>query len=181
VAGKKKVVKKKIVAKASVSVVKKFTAAFYSSLKVIPSDFADKVCELQAEMKMPVVLLWHGSSNDPMSFLEDLNYTAFAKNIHKLDESKKVVVLIHSPGGSAGPAFKLASLLRKHCGGFDVVVPSRAKSAATLFSLGADEIIMSKFAELGPLDVQISDSEKEMRFSALEVVQAIERLNSEAI
>jgi len=86
VAGKKKVVK------ASVSVVKKFTAAFYSSLKVIPSDFADKVCELQAEMKMPVVLLWHGSSNDPMSFLEDLNYSAFAKNIHKLDEGKNVVV-----------------------------------------------------------------------------------------
>ena len=162
---------------------KRYEAGFYSQPSPIEAAFADKVRELEKALCKPVVLLWHGSSesDDPFASLEYLNYLAFARGLHKLDEKKEIAVLVYSPGGSARCAFKLASLLIKHCGGFTVVVPHLAKSAATLFALGATKIIMSKFAELGPLDAQITDREKEERFSALEVVQAIERLNSEAM
>ena len=141
-----------------------------------------KIRELEAKIKRPVILLWHGGrTKDKFAYLNFVNYLVFAKNIRKLKDGKKVAVVIHSPGGDARAAFKLACLLRKHCGGFIAVVPLFAKSAATLFALGAEKIIISRFAELGPLDVQVEDPEKEERFSALEVVQAIERLNSEAI
>jgi len=181
---KKKAKKKAKRKKAAVSVVvaKKYKAEFYSNPKQIDSKFADKVKELEKKLKMQVLLLWHGNrSKDKYAYLDDVNYLLFAKNIRKLKEGKRVVVVINSPGGDARPAFKLACLLRKHCGGFTVVVPYLAKSAATLFTLGADKIIISRFAELGPLDAQIVDIEREERLSALEVVQAIERLNSEAM
>jgi len=47
-------------------------------------------------------------------------------------------------------------------------VPRYAKSAATLLALGADRILLGKFAEIGPLDAQFDDPEREYRLSALD-------------
>ncbi len=181
-AAKKKTPVAASVAQTAVVVKKEYKGAFYSSLPKIEPAFADKILQLEQEIGQRVVLLWHrGGQQQKCSEFNDLNYLVFAKNIQKLKRNEKIAILIDSPGGLARPAFKLASLLRKHCGGFSLIVPFYAKSAATLFALGADKIIMSRFAEFGPLDVQIFDAEKEERFSALEVVQAISRLNSEAL
>jgi len=46
---------------------------------------------------------------------------------------------------------------RRHCKKLNVIVPMTAKSAATLMCLGADSIYMGEFADLGPIDVQITD------------------------
>jgi len=157
--------------------------AFYSSTGLLPAPFCNQVQLLEQKMGMPVVLLWHGvaDTNNMYAFLNDFNYYLFARKIGQLTRGEKVAVVIFSPGGDARAAYKLACLLRKHCGGFTAVVPQFAKSAATLFALGADRIVMGRLAEMGPLDVQIEDAEKEQRMSALEVVQAIERLNIEAM
>ncbi len=66
-------------------------------------------------------------------------------------------VLIHSGGGHAEVAYRAMNFFRAHARRVNVIVPRRAKSAATLMCLGADEIYMGEFAELGPLDVQITD------------------------
>ncbi len=160
---------------------KSYRAGFYSDQGIVKADFAEKVSQIAKLTRQRVVLLWQSNADSDFCFLNDETYLCFAANIDALERGKKVTVLIKSPGGEARAAYKLALLLRKHCGGFTVCVPYWAKSAATLFALGADEIILSRFAELGPLDAQIFDDEKEQRFSALEVVQAIERLNSEAM
>jgi ClpP class serine protease len=149
----KKQIKKKAVAPALPT--KKYKAEFYSSPKQINSEFADKIKELEKKLKKPIVLLWHGNLKDNYSSFNIYNYLAFARNIRRLRGREPVAVLLNSPGGTGGDAFKLASLLKKHCGGFTVIVPYYAKSAATLFSLGADKIIMSRFGadllNLGPL------------------------------
>lgn len=72
-------------------------------------------------------------------------------------------------------------LLRRHCGGFSAVVPRHAKSAATLLTLGADEIVFNRHAELGPLDVQIFDPDREEWLSGLDEVQTLERLHASAM
>ncbi len=50
------------------------------------------------------------------------------------------MLVIDSGGGYAQAAFQIANLFRRHAGGFTAVVPRYAKSAATLLTLGADEI-----------------------------------------
>lgn len=40
-------------------------------------------------------------------------------------------------------------------GSFSVLTPYRAHSAATVISLGADEIIMTEKSELGPIDITL--------------------------
>jgi hypothetical protein len=66
-------------------------------------------------------------------------------------------ILIHSSGGHADVAYAAMNFFRAHCKMLNVIVPRRAKSAATLMCLAADFIFAGEFAEFGPLDVQISD------------------------
>jgi hypothetical protein len=71
------------------------------------------------------------------------------------NENEAVDVLIHSSGGDALAAWKLMSILRERFSRVGVLVPFAAFSAATIFALGADEIIMHPHASLGPIDPQI--------------------------
>jgi membrane-bound ClpP family serine protease len=107
--------------------------------------------------------------------------TFFAARHGALVRGQKIALLIDSPGGQAEASYELATLLQRHCGGFVAVIPRRAKSAATLLTLGADEIIMNTHAELGPLDVQLYDADREEAFSGLDEVQSLERLEAFAM
>lgn len=81
----------------------------------------------------------------------------FIDQIDAVGSGEQVVdVLIHSTGGDALVAWKLMSLLRERFANIAVLVPSMAFSAATIFALGADEIIMHPHASLGPIDPQIT-------------------------
>jgi hypothetical protein len=62
-----------------------------------------------------------------------------------------------SNGGSGTVPWRLVSLFREYAKNFNVLIPYRAYSAATLIALGADEIVMHPFAELGPIDPTVSN------------------------
>jgi hypothetical protein len=70
--------------------------------------------------------------------------------------TKQIDVLVHSTGGDALTAWKLMSILRERFERVSVFVPFMAFSAATLFALGADEIVMHPHASLGPIDPQLT-------------------------
>jgi hypothetical protein len=72
-------------------------------------------------------------------------------------EREKLDLVIYSRGGDSDVPWSLVSMIREYCreGSFSVLVPYRAQSAATVICLGADEIVMTKKAELGPIDVTI--------------------------
>lgn len=64
-------------------------------------------------------------------------------------------LIINSPGGSGHAAEKIIEVCRSYCKSFKVIVPEKAKSAATVIALGSDEIVMGYTSELGPIDPQI--------------------------
>ena len=68
------------------------------------------------------------------------------------EERKIIDLFLYSRGGDVGVPWRIASMIREFCEEFNILVPYKAQSAATLLSLGADNIIMSKKAELGPID-----------------------------
>lgn len=95
------------------------------------------------------------------------------------DGIEKLDILLDSGGGNVEAAYQLITFLRRKCKQVRVIVPDWAKSAATLFALGADEILMSETAELGPLDAQIPDPrDPHNSISALDEFRAIEYLRS---
>jgi hypothetical protein len=79
----------------------------------------------------------------------------FIDQIDAIRSGDSVDVLINSTGGDALTAWKLMSLLRERFKTVSVLVPYMAFSAATIFALGADEIVMHPHASLGPIDPQI--------------------------
>jgi hypothetical protein len=78
-------------------------------------------------------------------------------------------------GGDPHSAYRLASCLRRHYqNGYTIVVFGPCKSAGTLLAVGAHEIILSEFGELGPLDVQTSKTDDMVgRSSGLDIFQAV--------
>jgi hypothetical protein len=70
---------------------------------------------------------------------------------------EKLDVFLCSNGGSGTVPWRLVSLFREYARSFNVLIPYRAYSAASLLALGADEIIMHPFAELGPIDPTVAN------------------------
>lgn len=61
-------------------------------------------------------------------------------------------LFIYSPGGDVSVPWPLVSMVRECYSRFNVLVPFRATSAATMIALGADTIVMGRKGELGPID-----------------------------
>lgn len=80
----------------------------------------------------------------------------FIKQINAMKDSDSVDLLIISNGGDPIVSWRIISLLREKYKKVSVLIPYTAYSAATLLALGADEIIMHPFGNLGPLDPQLS-------------------------
>ncbi len=81
--------------------------------------------------------------------------------VDAIQEGNAVDVLLHSAGGDALTAWKLMSVLRERFEKISVLVPFEAFSAATVFALGADEIVMHPHGSLGPIDPQITVRNKD--------------------
>jgi hypothetical protein len=69
----------------------------------------------------------------------------------------KIELLIYSRGGDINTAWPLVSTIRNYCDKFNILIPLFAHSAATLITLGADEIIMTKTASLSPIDPTVTN------------------------
>src|SRR5487761_1687034 len=156
----------------------------------LPSKLAECVRNLESELALPVWLLIQDAqledreeyAKDSVHMIGDVLASAFFAARHSsLSKGQKIALFIDSNGGLARSAYELAMLLRRHCGGFTAVIPRHAKSAATLLTLGADQIIMNDHAELGPLDVQVWDPDREELLSGLDEVKALEQLHAFAM
>ena len=64
-------------------------------------------------------------------------------------------LLIHSPGGSPEAAASLVRYLRTKFSYVRVFVPLAAMSAATMWALAGNVIVMGKHSQLGPIDPQM--------------------------
>lgn len=64
----------------------------------------------------------------------------------------KISLLLYSRGGVTLAGWSIVNLLRIFCEEFEVIIPSKAHSTATLIAIGADQIVMTKQATLGPID-----------------------------
>jgi hypothetical protein len=65
-------------------------------------------------------------------------------------------ILIVSNGGDAIVPWRIISMVRETYKAIGALLPFAAYSAATLLALGADEIVMHPFSNLGPVDPQLT-------------------------
>jgi hypothetical protein len=85
---------------------------------------------------------------------EVLDY--FINHLDNLKKEKKITLYLYTRGGNTLAAWSLTNLIRQFCDEFEVLIPSKAHSSGTLISLGANKIIMTKQATLGPIDPSLN-------------------------
>lgn len=95
------------------------------------------------------------------------------KALSDLEKPTDVLMILVSGGGKIEPAYLISKTCKRLSKAkFAVSIPRKAKSAATLISLGADEVHMGLLSELGPIDPQIGG------FPALGLANAVEKIAS---
>lgn len=137
--------------------------------------------DLQARTKRKLIVyeanLW---SDRPGIGSEDIQ--PFADLLDDVSPGEDLDLLLHSPGGELAAAEKIVSMCRGIAGGFRVIVPEYAKSAATLIVLASDEVLMGLTSELGPIDAQLSGpgpGGARFQTSAQSFIDEFERIKSE--
>jgi hypothetical protein len=115
----------------------------------------DLLQQLEAKRKTKILSLIYGNS----TFINDDDIEVVHEVLDDVCEGKRVdtiEIILSSLGGEANAAFNLVRIIRRYADKFNVIIPRKAKSAASLIALGADKIFMSKIAELGPVDPLVS-------------------------
>jgi hypothetical protein len=77
-------------------------------------------------------------------------------HLRAVGPAKKIDLFIYSVGGLTDVPWRIVTTIREFAGNFAVLVPYKALSAATMIALGADEIVMGRKGELGPIDPLLS-------------------------
>ncbi|TAK20615.1 MAG: S49 family peptidase [Chloroflexota bacterium] len=88
--------------------------------------------------------------------ITDEDKNGFMMGVHRLDRSRGLDLIVHTPGGSIAATESLVDYLHSM---FDddirVIVPQIAMSGGTMIACSSREIIMGKHSNLGPIDPQV--------------------------
>jgi ClpP class serine protease len=123
---------------------------------------AAKIASIQKSRQSRVIAIIHRQEamrffGFPLARYIDMDDAEKVLNaIRTTPREQPIDMILHTPGGLAIAALQIARALRAHPGRVTVFVPHFAMSGGTLIALGADEIVMSEHAMLGPIDPQIN-------------------------
>lgn len=92
----------------------------------------------------------------PIAFINDWD-AEIIENILKSYGRKfdSIDLILYSGGGFAESAERIINSIYSYCDDFRVIIPTQAKSAATIVAMGAGSILMSNTSEIGSIDPQI--------------------------
>jgi ClpP class serine protease len=131
--------------------------------KLLEASRKRMIALIERERKSRVVLLVH--RQETMSLLGfpifryiDINDSEeVLRAIHLTDPEIPIDLVLHTPGGLVLAATQIARAIFTRKGKVTVFVPHHAMSGGTLLALAANEIIMSEYAVLGPVDPQLGE------------------------
>ncbi len=99
---------------------------------------------------------WLQKPGNEAVIINDKDKHSFMVTVHKLDRTKGLDLLLHTPGGDIAATESIIDYLHKM---FDsdirAIIPQISMSAGTMISLSCKEIMMGKQSNLGPIDPQI--------------------------
>ena len=75
-----------------------------------------------------------------------------SRQLRTIGKTSNIDLFLYSTGGDTMVPWRLVSMIREYCDKFSVLIPYKAHSAATMISLGADEIVMTDLSEISPID-----------------------------
>lgn len=99
---------------------------------------------------------WLQKSDTPDVAINDKDKNAFMVNIHNMDRSLGLDLILHTPGGDIAATESIVSYLRSMFkNDIRAIVPQISMSAGTMIAMSCKSIMLGKQSSLGPIDPQI--------------------------
>jgi ClpP class serine protease len=100
---------------------------------------------------------WLQSPDAPPSVVAigDNDLTGFMSACHRVDRTKGLDLILHTPGGDLAATESIVNYLKSLFADIRVIVPQLAMSAGTIMACAARSIVMGKQSSLGPIDPQL--------------------------
>jgi hypothetical protein len=80
----------------------------------------------------------------------------FSDHLDNIGVTKKISLVLYTRGGNTLAAWSIINLIRQFCDELEIIVPSKCHSSGTIMCLGANKIVMTKQATLGPIDPSLN-------------------------
>lgn len=91
------------------------------------------------------------------TLINDDDKNGLMATIHKLDRSKGLDLILHTPGGDTAATESIVHYLRQMFGtDIRAIIPQIAMSAGTMIACACKEIVMGKQSNIGPIDPQFN-------------------------
>jgi hypothetical protein len=99
---------------------------------------------------------WLQKPKSADAIINDKDKSGLMLTIHRMDRTKGLDLILHTPGGDLAATESLVDYLRSMFGNdIRVIIPQIAMSAGTMIALSAREVVMGKHSNLGPIDPQM--------------------------
>lgn len=116
---------------------------------------AELLAQIESHRHAKVILYATGDRNGLETRIGQDVIDLFVDHLDDIGPVRRISLLLYTSGGSTSAAWNIVNLVRMFCDDFEVIAPGKCMSAGTLISLGADRIVMTKQATLGPIDPTI--------------------------
>lgn len=119
------------------------------------TDRADLLAQIESQRHAKVILYATGDRKGLETRIGQDVIDLFVDHLDDIGPVGRISLLLYTSGGNTSAAWNIVNLVRMFCDDFEVIAPGKCMSAGTLISLGADRIVMTKQATLGPIDPTI--------------------------
>lgn len=128
----------------------------HNPLDVIRRKYLAKIQERTGRNIIAYYSGWLQRGNAIDVIVNDKDKNAFMVNINKLDRSKGLDLILHTPGGDLAATESIVDYLNQMFGNdIRAIIPQISMSAGTMIALSCKEIVMGKQSNLGPIDPQM--------------------------
>ena len=98
---------------------------------------------------------WLKNSDAPNLSINDGDINALMNAIYRLDKTKGLDIILHTPGGDIAATESIVNYLQSvFPNNIRAIIPQLSMSAGTMIALSCNSIVMGKQSSLGPIDPQ---------------------------
>lgn len=127
-----------------------------NELNKIRKEYLNRINQITNRNVITYYSCWLKTPGAPNSSIDDQDKNAFMNAVHKLDRSKGLDLVLHTPGGDLAATESIINYLQTLFNGdIRAIVPQISMSAGTIIAMSCNKIVMGKQSSLGPIDPQM--------------------------
>ena len=119
-------------------------------------EFLNKIHSITGRNVIAYYSGWLKAPDAPHVSIDDQDKNAFMTTVYKLDKTKGLDLILHTPGGDIAATESIVTYLKSiFNGNVRAFIPQISMSAGTMIAMSCKEIIMGEQSSLGPIDPQM--------------------------